>query len=127
VSSILYSSIARFGRGWRVEWEVLEHRKIWAGLTRRMGRMRWRGGPAHAMDAGRWWSCALDSDEGIGLRFLPWRRGVDCVWGAEDMGGASAVHGKNDWAMWSCARGSLAMGFLRGVDSDERMCFLLWL
>jgi hypothetical protein len=22
---------------------------------------------------------------------------VDCVWGAEDMGGASAVHGKNDW------------------------------
>jgi hypothetical protein len=50
-------------------------------------------------DAGRWWSCALDGDEGIELRFLPWRRDVDCVWGAEDMGGASAVHGKNDWTM----------------------------
>jgi hypothetical protein len=65
-------------------------------------------------------------DEGIGLRFLPWRRGVDSVWGAEDMGGASAVHGKNDWVGWSCARGSSAMGFLQGVDSGEGMCFLLW-
>jgi hypothetical protein len=33
----------RSRRVWRVEWEVLEHRKIWVGLTRRMGRMRWRG------------------------------------------------------------------------------------
>jgi hypothetical protein len=29
---------------------------------------------------------------------------VDCVWGEEDMGGASAVHGKNDWAMGGPAR-----------------------
>jgi hypothetical protein len=55
---------------------------------------------------------------------------VDCVWGAEDIGGASAVHGKNDWAGWSCVRGSSAMGFLRagllqGLDSSEVMCFLL--
>jgi hypothetical protein len=73
----------------------------------------------------------LDGDEGIGLRFIPWRRGVDCVWGVEDMGGASVVHGKNDWVGWSCARGSSTMGFLRvgllrGVDSGEGMCFLLW-
>jgi hypothetical protein len=55
---------------------------------------------------------------------------VDCVWGAEDMGVASAVHGKNDWAGWSCARGSSAMGFLRarllrGLDNSEVMWFLL--
>jgi hypothetical protein len=55
---------------------------------------------------------------------------MDCVWGAEDMGGASAVHGKNDWAGWSCARRSSVMGFLRarllrGLDSCEVMCFLL--
>ena len=80
-------------------------------------------------DVGRWWSCALDGDEGIGLRFLPWRRCVDCVWGAEDMGGASAVHGKNDWAVWyhaSSAMGFLRVELLRGVDSGEGMCFLLW-
>jgi hypothetical protein len=47
-------------------------------------------------DAGRWWYCALDDDEGIGLRFLPWRQDVDYVWGEQDMGGTSAVHEKND-------------------------------
>jgi hypothetical protein len=80
-------------------------------------------------DAGRWWSYALDGDEGIRLRFLPWRRGMDCVWGTEDMGGASAGHGKNDWAGWSCASsvmGFLRAGLLRDVDSGEGMCFLLW-
>jgi hypothetical protein len=110
-----YSSIARSGRGWRVEWEE------WDGEV--VLHLRW--------DAGRWWSCALDSDEGIGLWFLPWRQGVDFIWGAEDMGGASAVHGKNDWAGWSYARGSsvigyLCAGLLRGVDSGEGMCFLVW-
>jgi hypothetical protein len=44
--------------------------------------------------------------------------------------GTSAVHEKNDWAGWSCARRSSTMGFLRagllrGVDSGEGMCFLL--
>jgi hypothetical protein len=33
-----------------------------------------------------------------------WRRGVDCVWGTEDMGEASTAHGKNDWAMGGLAR-----------------------
>jgi hypothetical protein len=54
---------------------------------------------------------------------------VDCIWGTEDMGGTSAVHGKNDWAGWSCASsamGFLRAGLLRGVDSGEGMCFLLW-
>jgi hypothetical protein len=49
--------------------------------------------------------------------------------GAKDMGGASAVHGKNDWAGWSCAssvKGFLRAGLLRGVDNGEGMCFLLW-
>jgi hypothetical protein len=78
---------------------ILEHRKIWAGLARRMGRMRWWAVMHLRWDAGRWWSYALDGDEEIGLRFLPWQRDVDCVWGTEDMGGASVVHGKNDWAM----------------------------
>jgi hypothetical protein len=55
-------------------------------------------------DAGRWWSFVLDGDEGIGLRFLPWQRCVDCVWGKKDMDGASTVHGKNDWAMGGPAR-----------------------
>jgi hypothetical protein len=53
---------------------------------------------------------------------------VDCVWGAEDMGGTSTVHGLNDWAGWSCvssAMGFLRVGLLRGVDSGEEMCFLL--
>jgi hypothetical protein len=29
---------------------------------------------------------------------------MDCVWGVEDMGGASAVHGKNAWVMGGPAR-----------------------
>jgi hypothetical protein len=53
---------------------------------------------------------------------------MDCVWGPKDMGGVSVVHGKNDWAGWSCASsamGFLRAGLLRGVDSDEGMYFLL--
>jgi hypothetical protein len=45
---------------------------------------------------------------------------VDCVWGAEDMDGASVVHGKDDGTGQSCAlaaMGFLRAGLLRGVDS----------
>jgi hypothetical protein len=65
VSSILYSIIGRSRRGWCVEREVLEHRKIRAGLARRMGRMRWQGGPTLAMGCRP--MVVLDGDEGIGL------------------------------------------------------------
>jgi hypothetical protein len=81
-------------------------------------------------DAGRWWSCALDGDKGLGCDSYhggeAWIAfGVRRIWAGH------AVHGKNDWVGWSCARGSSTMGFLRagllrGVDSGEGMCFLLW-
>jgi hypothetical protein len=44
---------------------------------------------------------------------------VDCVWGVGDMGGASAVHGKNDWAGWSCASSRW--------DSCELDCCEVWI
>jgi hypothetical protein len=49
VSSISYSSIARSGQGWRVEWEVLEHQKIQAGWSYTCDGMRADGGPVRWM------------------------------------------------------------------------------
>jgi hypothetical protein len=54
---------------------------------------------------------------------------MDCVWGAEDMGGICGAWVERLGDGWSCA--SSTMGFLcarlqRRVDSGEGMCFLLW-
>jgi hypothetical protein len=78
VSSILYSIIARFERGWCVEWEVLEYRKIRAGLARRMGRMRWRGGPTLAMGCGPMVVLCAGWRQGdwVAIHYMAARRGL---------------------------------------------------
>jgi hypothetical protein len=82
-SSILYSSIIRSRRGCRVEWEVLEHRKIWAGLTRRMGRMRWRR------------SCICDG---------MWADGGSVRWMATRELGCDYFHGGEAWIAFGAQR-----------------------